>query len=214
MVRRHRYDVSESIEAQFEPGSRKQVLKNLLGIKKKREMDLIEAKALKHTIDELMHVYDKGHRFIASDIQQIHQTWLGRIFKWAGHYRKVNLRKGYFPFASASQVPTLMAKFEEDQLRQYTPCNCKSKGRIIKALAEVHTELILMHPFREGNGRTGRILATLMATQAELPLLDFSPILGKGWKGYIAAIRAGLDKNYEPMEKIFGEIIYRTGSNV
>lgn len=37
-----RYDVSELAEAQFEPGSRHRVLKNLLGIKRKRVMDRLE----------------------------------------------------------------------------------------------------------------------------------------------------------------------------
>jgi len=32
--------------------------------------------------------------------------------------------------------------------------------------AEVHTELVLIHPFREGNGRCSRILASIMALQA------------------------------------------------
>ena len=39
MTRTDRYDASGLIEAQFEPGSRGRVLKNLLGIKRKREMD-------------------------------------------------------------------------------------------------------------------------------------------------------------------------------
>ena len=37
-----RYDISGLVEAQFEPGSRHRVLKNLLGIKRKREMDRLE----------------------------------------------------------------------------------------------------------------------------------------------------------------------------
>jgi cell filamentation protein len=37
-----RYDASGLVEAQFEPGSRRRVLKNLLGIKRKREMDRLE----------------------------------------------------------------------------------------------------------------------------------------------------------------------------
>jgi cell filamentation protein len=37
------YDASGLIEAQFEQGSRGRVLKNVLGIKSKREMDQVEA---------------------------------------------------------------------------------------------------------------------------------------------------------------------------
>jgi hypothetical protein len=38
-----RYDTSSLPEAQFEPGSRGRVLKNLLGIKRKRDMDEAES---------------------------------------------------------------------------------------------------------------------------------------------------------------------------
>ena len=47
-----------------------------------------------------------------------------------------------------------------------------------------------MHPFREGNGRLARLLALLMALQAGLPPLDFSPLTGRGKRAYIAGIHA------------------------
>ena len=37
-----RYDVSKLVEAQFEPRSRRRVLKNLLGMRRKRVMDHVE----------------------------------------------------------------------------------------------------------------------------------------------------------------------------
>jgi cell filamentation protein len=80
----------------------------------------------------------------------------------------------------------------------------------VSALAEVHVELVLIHPFREGNGRIARVLSTLMALQAGLPLLDFSLLAGRRRKDYFAAIQPGLDRNYERMERIFAEIIDRS----
>ena len=73
-----------------------------------------------------------------------------------------------------------------------------------------YVELVLIHPFRDGNGRLARMLSTLMALQAGLPLLDFSPIATEKKKEYFAAVQAGLDKNYVPMEKLFAEIIERS----
>jgi len=54
------------------------------------------------------------------------------------------------------------------------------------------------------------VLSTLMALQAELPLLDFSVIAGEKKQEYFAAVRAGLEKNYTPMQRLFGEIIERS----
>ncbi|MBI5314733.1 MAG: Fic family protein [Nitrospirae bacterium] len=202
-----RYDVSGLPEAQFEPGSHGLVLKNRLGVAAKQDMDNAEARALEHAMDVLVRAYDETHRFMATDLCDCHRTWLGSIYEWAGCYRRVNVSKDGFPFAAAAQVPTLMDQFERDVLRRYTPCTFADRAAVIRALAETHVELVLIHPFRDGNGRLARVLSTLMALQAGLPLLVFSLMAGTGKTAYIAAIQAGLDKHYAPMEKLFGEII-------
>jgi len=74
----------------------------------------------------------------------------------------------------------------------------------------VHAELILVHPFREGNGRCARLLAVLMGLQAGLPPLDFGSVRGLERRRYISAIHAGLDRNYEPMIEVFNRVIART----
>ena len=205
-----RYDVSDLTEAQFEPGSDSQVLKNRLGIKSPKEMDDAEARALSSAMVGLLGKHDEQHRFTAADVCEFHGVWLGEIYEWAGKYRQVNVSKDEFPFAAAARVPPLMAEFERDALQRYTPCNFKDRVDVIRALAKTHVELVLIHPYREGNGRVARILSTMMALQAGLPLLDFSLIVGEKKKEYFAAVQAGLDKNYKPMEKLFAEIIERS----
>ena len=49
-----------------------------------------------------------------------------------------------------------------------------------------------------------------MALQAGLPLLDFSLIAGRRKKDYFGAIRAGMDRKYERIERIFAKIIDRS----
>ena len=205
-----RYDVSGLAEAQFEPGSDERVLRNRLGIKSPMEMDVAEARALETAMVGFVGEFDEKHRFIAADIREIHRRWLGGIYEWAGEYRQVNVSKGEFPFAAAARVPDLMAEFETDVLSRLTPCNFKARAAIARALAETHVELVLIHPFREGNGRAARVILILMALQAGLPLLDFSFVAEEKKPDYFAAVQAGLDKNYAPMERLFAEIIERS----
>jgi len=204
------YDASGLIEAQFEPGSRGRVLRNLLGIKSKREMDQVEAQEQLRTLEELVKIYDQTHRFTAADVRRIHKMWLEPIYAWAGKYRQVNLSKGDFPFAAANQIPRLMMEFEKGPLREYTPCRFTGMSEIARAIAVVHAELLLIHPFREGNGRVARLLAVLMALQAGLPPLDFGNIKGRKRQEYFRAVQAGLDRDYKPMEKVFSAVIRRT----
>ena len=205
-----KYNAEQTAEGQFEPGSRGRVLKNLLGIKRKREMNLVEARELRRAVDELIQSFDQQHRFTEHDIQRIHIIWLGKVYAWAGQYRNVNLAKGDFPFAAAREVPRLMLEFERGPLRRFTPCSFPSHEEIASALAVVHTEFILIHPFREGNGRVGRLLAVLMALQAGLPPLDFGGIRGRKRLEYFAAVQAGMDRNYKPMKKVFSDVVRRT----
>ena len=79
-----RYDTSGLIEAQFEPGSRRRVLRNLLGIKSKREMDRIEARAQVRALLELTKTYGRRHRFTSADICGIHRIWLGGYLRLGG----------------------------------------------------------------------------------------------------------------------------------
>ena len=204
-----RYDVSGLVEVQFEPGSRGRVLRNLMGITRKAEMDRVEAALLKRAVDAAIRKYGPRHRFTASDICDMHKRWLGSVYAWAGAYRRVNIAKGEFPFAAAAQIPALMRELEQGPLRRYTPCRFTSAARVTQALAEVHTELVLIHPFRDGNGRVARILATLMGLQAWF-LLDFTPIQGRRRAEYFAAVQAGMTRNYAPMKRIFSGIVRRS----
>jgi cell filamentation protein len=92
---------------------------------------------------------DADHRFSAPDILWLHKFWLGDVFPWAGAYRSVNIGKGGFMFAAAAHVPELMREFEKKQLARLTPCRLEKVEEVAAALAEVHVELVLIHPFRE-----------------------------------------------------------------
>jgi cell filamentation protein len=152
-----------------------------------------------------------AHRFALNDINLIHKKFLGNIYSWAGTYRDVNLSKGGFVFASAMAIPQMMKEFERRVLRKHTPCREGAVDEIAERLAIVHVEFLLIHPYREGNGRTARLLATLMAYQAGMPGLDFGFIGSRGreFDRYVSAIHAGVKENYRPMAAIMKRALSR-----
>lgn len=173
-------------------------------------MDEAESEALKRTTKWATQYYDRDHVFTSSDILALHRIWLEKIYSWAGHYRQVVMSKGGFPFAFPAQIPKLMGNLENHFLKKYTPCHQDSPEKLATALAVVHTELLLIHPFREGNGRLARLVAILMALQSGMPPLNFGSIKGVKKENYFAAVRAGMDRDYEPMKKIFTDLILLT----
>ncbi len=204
-----RYD-AQGVETEFEPGSRGRVLRNLLGIRSVREMSRAESETLLQAQDRLVESFSLDHRFAAGDICEMHRVWLGDIYSWAGQYRSVNVSKGSFHFAAAGQVPRLMMELERQALVRHTPCRYGNYDVIACAIAVVHAELILIHPFREGNGRCARLLALLMGLQAGLPPLDFGGLSRRGNRSYIAAIHAAMGADYIPMTAIFRDVVYRS----
>ena len=154
--------------------------------------------------------FDADHRFTAQDICDLHTLWLSPIYSWAGVYRSVDIGKGGFQFARARLIPNLMATLERDTLKKHTPCRPADDATLAFALAEVHAELILVHPFREGNGRLARLLTLMMALQAGLPPLDFNPMLGRGRRSYIGGIHVAMGRDYGPLAAVFKKIIARS----
>lgn len=201
-------------EAEFQPGSRGRVLRNLLGLRRVRDIALAESQALQLAQDQAIERYTTDHRFTAEDVCDLHRSWLGAVYPWAGQYRTVDIGKGGFQFAHAALIPNLMRDLENGPLRQFTPCLAQPDAQIAYALAVVHAELVLIHPFREGNGRLARLLAMLMALQASLPPLDFTPMSGRGKPHYIAAIHAATGRDYRPLAVIFERIIGLTWKRV
>jgi len=205
-----RYETANLIEDQYEPGSNGTVLRNLLGITTPEDLEIAETAELWLVQETLFGEVSRDQSFTVEDICQMHRQWLGRIYAWAGWPRNVNISKDGFDFAMARVIPTLLEDFEREQLRKLTPCLFANSDEVAQALAEVHVEFMLIHPFREGNGRLGRLLATLMALQAGLPQLEFSEMIGIRKEDYFAAVRAGLDRNYQPMKGLFSDVIERS----
>lgn len=201
---------ADGVEASYQPGSRRRVLANLRGIVRVAEMQQVESDALLRLFGELLEEVSDNQGFNADDLRGWHARWLGGIYPWAGKYRSVNMGKGGFQFASAPQVPKLMAEYQREILAAHTPCKGMDEQQLAQALAITHAEFILIHPFREGNGRLARLLNTLMALQAGFPALDYGSIKGRKKREYIAAIHAALGRNYAPLEVVFRAVLNRT----
>lgn len=193
-----RYDIAGS-QGALQPGSDDGVLENKLNITRPEDMNEAELVLLQKLYVSVLREHFPIGRITAQHLRRWHKRWLGNVYSWAGQYRTVNMSKDGFPFAPAAQLPRLMQIFDSQYLGRYTPCAGMSHAQVIEAIATIHVEFILMHPFREGNGRVSRLLADVMAVQAGCEPLDYS-----SWErnkaAYVAAIQKGMDSDYEPMK--------------
>lgn len=191
-------------EGEFQPGSHERVLRNLVGITSPDDMDELELRLLGELYDEVLVQNPSAQALKVADLKHWHRLWLGNVYAWAGQERSVNLGKGGFQFATASLLPGLLSDFERNFLARWTPCSSLDDDELVRAIAVTHVELIVIHPFREGNGRLSRLLADVMAVQAGHQPLDYS-----SWEqhksAYVGAIHAGFSGNYDPMAGFVAE---------
>lgn len=201
----NRYKVVGSA-AECEPGSNELVLCNRLGIKDPAVMEALERDLLLDLYQSILGKGAPGTSVKISDLITWHQQWLGSVYAWAGKVRTFNLSKQGFAFASSHLLPDLLTSFESTHLARLTPFHPETMDVLISGLAQVHVEFVLIHPFREGNGRIARLLVDVMACQAGIGPLDYS-----AWDHqrdlYFAAIHAGAVMNLAPMEEQFRQVL-------
>lgn len=202
-----RYHVSSS-EGLYEQDSGNQVLANKLGITVSDDMDEAELALLEKLYQFVFEEQFPERQLSVAMLKSWHRRWLGNVYDWAGQERTVNISKGGFMFAPSAQLPKLLNEFDTKYLFQYTPCSGMNEEQLITAIAIIHVELILIHPFREGNGRLTRLLADVMAVQGGYKPLDY-----QRWEQnktqYISAIHSGVSMDYEPMKYWVEEVLRR-----
>lgn len=103
----------------------------------------------------------------------IHRALFGRIYDFAGEVRTVNLAKGGFRFASALYLASALRAVE--RMPQDT----------FDRILEKYVEMNVAHPFREGNGRAGRIWLDHMLRRELGKTVDWSRV---GREDYLLAM--------------------------
>lgn len=193
-------------QGEYQPGSNDLVLANKLGIQSVDDMDELELELLQRLYEDVLMEHLPNRVLTADDLKTWHRRWLGNVFDWAGQERSVNMGKDGFMFAASAQIPRLLAEFERTCLARWTPCHGLDTDALVEAIAITHVEFILIHPFREGNGRLSRLLADVMAVQADRGPLDYS-----SWNAdkptYIQAIHQGVQMEYAPMKRLVAQAL-------
>ena len=130
------------------------VLINKLDIKDKALLQKYEAKIV---AAKLLALRKKGiiGNFDIEHLKNIHKYLFEDVYPFAGNFRTENIAKGVFRFAEWEYIETeltnLMNKLKsENFLADF------DKNNLAEKLAFYLSELNVLHPFREGNGRTTR----------------------------------------------------------
>lgn len=141
-------------------------LENKLGIKSSAELAREEERISKKKAVEL---FENGmlENLEAGKFQtlcEIHKYLFDDIYDFAGKIRTVNISKGNFRFAPLMYLEAAIENI--DKMPQNT----------FDEIVEKYVEMNIVHPFREGNGRSMRIWLDMMLKKQIGQVVDWSKI--------------------------------------
>lgn len=114
------------------------------------------------------------------DFRAAHRHVFADVYPWAGDYRVTELRRGDSMFARRSTVHREMAAIERSAAELAASGQDLSAAELAARLARIYADYNQIHPFREGNGRTGTLI---LHTIAELcgRRLDLTGVTRADW---------------------------------
>ncbi len=174
------------------------VLINKLGIKNHDELVTAEREITSLKIAMAKAEPIKGN-FDFEHLKRIHKFVFEDIYTWAGEARHVNISKGN-QFCLSQHIETyaadIFAKFKADNyLIGYD-------GNIAHRLAYYLSEINVLHPFREGNGRAQRLFIEYLADHAGYKV-DFSDVTADEM---IIASAESFARDYDKINAMFERI--------
>jgi cell filamentation protein len=140
-------------------------------------------------------------------IKRVHIELMGAIYPFAGNWRTIPLHKGEgatkWPYPPGGIGP-VMEVFERDVLER-SPFISDLDEQVFMYTSEVMSELLAIHPFREGNGRMAFIVGNLILMQNSMFPLDHYERKRDQVRYFNACEDGRIRKNYEPLAELIAE---------
>ena len=193
-MKNYSYDYEWDVEYCYQDSN---VLINKLNITNNDDLSVAERE-----ITSIKLAYAKQNRikgnYDLEHLKKIHRFLFEDIYEWAGKLRHVNIAKGnQFCLAQnlESYAESIFAKLKAEN---YLINAENVPGR----LAYYFSEINVLHPFREGNGRTQRLFIEYLALNAGYRV-DFSDVTPEEM---IVASAESFACNYEKINSMFERI--------
>jgi Fic-DOC domain mobile mystery protein B len=145
-------------------------------------------------------IQDPALWFNPSYLKKIHQTMFGKVWDWAGQWRKSITNIGVKPVFIPMRVAELCV--------QVTSWSSISEWSYIERSARIHHQLVSIHPFENGNGRFSRLVADryLVACNCTHPVWPSQiGIEGGVRERYILSLKAADRGDYQPIIELMRE---------
>lgn len=136
-------------------------------------------------------------------ILSIHKIAFGHLYDWAGKWRTTQVTVGQLEPPQPNRVLQLMYQFIDNL--NFKLQKAVAKPAHLDCLTFAHYEFIRIHPFNNGNGRTGRILMNIVALKLGYQPLQLYHREGKSRKIYIEAMKTADRGDFGALASLINE---------
>ncbi len=136
------------------------------GISTRAELNRAEAENMREAVVRYLAKKPSGREapFTLEWIKRVHKQMLGKVWKWAGQFRRENLNLG----CDWHQVPMQVQILLDDLFfweQQGDDC--------FEAAVRLHHRAVQIHPFLNGNGRWARLLANIWLKRHDESIIEW-----------------------------------------
>ena len=185
------------------------VLVNKLGITRLRQLQIREEEGLVDCYQRMIKRVRFDTPLSNALICEIHREIFGDLFEWAGKWRASWISKEQTVWANPMHIGSLMETFEAEILQRAPLSQTISDDEFSSIVALIQGEFLTIHPFREGNARTIKVLTDLYAAQTGRAFLIYDQTEA-GQAEYIDAAIAAMNCNLLPMEAVIHAALMRS----
>ncbi len=112
--------------------------------------------------------------FSFDDYKALHSYLFSDLYEWAGSVRKIDMSKMTTRFTACDRIEEQGQRIFS-RLRSMDYFRGLARSELVAEVADLYHTLNLLHPFREGNGRTQRVFFTQLIRAAGYDI-DYSEL--------------------------------------
>lgn len=175
------------------------------GVKSYSEIHEILAVAVARKIAEIISSAPKDINITPEWICWLHRDVAGSLFpEWAGRFRNVNVQVGSHAPSPFYEVPAYVRLYCDDLATRLSHIiKEKDAGEIAGLLAWADWRFQWIHPFKDFNGRIGRILLSAILFKLKLPPTETASVEPNERRRYLEALRSADSGDMTPLIQIW-----------
>ncbi|MGG5370326.1 Fic family protein [Enterococcus sp. AZ196] len=175
------------------------ILEGTLPSNSKSIREFYEIENHKQAFDYLIELLDGNQPLNIEEIKQIHSLLTDRLQHDKGQFKiqQNAIRGAEFKTATPMETPFLMNQWVDNT--NYRLDLEVDERQILEVLADTHIQFERIHPFSDGNGRTGRMVLMYLS----MKYLGVPVVTRKEWRGQYMEYLG--DQNIKSLANLFSE---------